>query len=105
MAQVSELFLEVRYQGDIARLYADHHLLADDFYNGRAWSIGLRRFLNAEDAKKFELHILPLRKDAPVYMELPRPAEFSANGQTEKLESIRLVPEYQLTINTGNRSP
>jgi beta-galactosidase len=103
MAHLSELFLEIKYQGDVARLYSDHRLLTDDFYNGQTWSIGLRRFLDPEGTGKFELHILPLRKDAPVYLELSNPADYSARGQVEKLDSIRLVPEYELVISTGSR--
>jgi galactose-1-phosphate uridylyltransferase len=102
-SHLSELFLEVKYQGDIARLYSNHRLLTDDFYNGQTWSIGLHRFLDPEGAGKFELHILPLRKDAPVYFELSKPSDFSANGQVEKLDSMRLVPEYELVIDTGSR--
>jgi hypothetical protein len=103
MSHLSELFLEVRYQGDVARLYSNHRLLADDFFNGQTWSIGLRRFLDSQGAGNFELHILPLRKDAPIYMELSSPAEFSATGQVDKLDSIRLVPEYELVIETESR--
>ncbi len=103
MAHLSELFLEVIYRGDVARIYADHRLLTDDFYNGLPWSIGLRRFLDQESTSKFELHILPLRKDAPVYLELPGPTDFSGREQVEKLDSIRLVPEYELVIDTGRR--
>ncbi len=103
MPHLSELFLEVKYQGDVARLYSNHRLLVDDFYNGQTWTIGLRRFLDVQSAGKFELDILPLRKDAPVYMELSNPAGFSAKGQVDKLDSIRLVPEYELVIDTGSR--
>jgi hypothetical protein len=103
MDHLSELFLEVNYQGDIARLYEDHRLLTDDFYNGLPWSIGLRRFLDPENAGRFELHILPLREDAPVYFELPRPPDFSGKSQVGTLDSIRLVPEYELMINTEGR--
>jgi hypothetical protein len=95
---LSELFLEVKYQGDVARLTADHKLLVDDFYNGKPWMVGLSRFLAPNDQTNFELSILPLRKDAPVYLELGRPPQFAANGQIDKLESLRLVPEYQLEI-------
>jgi len=103
MSHLSELFLEVKYQGDVARLYSNHRLLTDDFYNGLPWSIGLRRFLDPQNAGIFQLDILPLRMDAPVYMELSSPPDFSAKGQVDKLDSIRLVPEYQLVINTGSR--
>ena len=38
---LSELFLEVSYEGDLARLTANHKLLDDDFYNGKPWMVGL----------------------------------------------------------------
>lgn len=95
---LSELFLEVNYEGDIARLSVNHHLLDDNFYNGKPWWIGLSRFLAPNSSGSFGLSILPLRKDAPVYFELPQPPQFDRNGQIDKLNSIRLVPEYQLEI-------
>jgi len=98
MDGLSELFLQVKYQGDVARLYAAHKLLIDDFYNGQPWSIGLRRFMDTQHAQNFELSILPLRKDAPVYFELQDRPGFSSNGQIVNLEDLRLVPEYQLVI-------
>jgi hypothetical protein len=98
---LSELFLEVRYEGDLARLSANHKLLDDDFYNGKPWMAGLSRFLAPDGSGNFELSILPLRKDAPVYFELPQPLQFAPNGQIDKLDSIRLVPDYQLVITMG----
>jgi hypothetical protein len=95
---LSGLYLQVRYQGDVARLYSAHHLLTDDFYNGQPWLIGLDRFLDRRGSNTFELSILPLRQDAPVYFEIPDPLSFSPNGQVDKLDSLSLVPEYQLMI-------
>ena len=102
MENLSELFLEVDYQGDVARFYANHHLLTDDFYLGKPWFIGLNRFLGPKDASEFELSILPLRKDAPVNLEIPRLPDFAGNGQVDTLNAIRLVPEYQLVIGGGS---
>jgi beta-galactosidase len=98
MDGLSDLFLEVKYQGDVARLYAGSDLLTDNFYNGQAWSLGLRRFLGTNAANPLTLSILPLRQDAPVYFELPEPPTFSSNGQIDRLEDLRLVPEYQLVL-------
>jgi hypothetical protein len=95
---LSELFLEVTYEGDLARLSSNHRLLDDNFYNGEPWMIGLSRFLAPNGSGNFELSILPLRKDAPVYFEFPQPLQFAPNGQIDKLKSIRLVPEYQIEI-------
>jgi beta-galactosidase len=98
MDGLNELFLEVNYQGDLARMYADHRLLTDNFFNGLPWSVGLSRFLDARGSGNFELDVLPLRKDAPVYFEIPGRLEFPASGQVANLQSTKLVPEYQLQI-------
>jgi hypothetical protein len=99
---LSELFLEVNYQGDVARLSANHKLLVDDFYNGEPWTVGLSRFLARDGSGNFDLSILPLRKDAPVYFEFSQPVQFEQDGQIDKLDSVRLIPEYQLVITTGH---
>jgi hypothetical protein len=100
---LSELFLKLDYQGDVARLTADHKLLDDNFSNGTPWMIGLRRFLEDQGPTTFDLSILPLRKEAPVYFEFPSPLKFEPNGQADKLNEIRLIPEYQEEITTEPR--
>jgi hypothetical protein len=102
MNNLSELFLKIDYQGDVARLYTNHRMLTDDFYDGKPWFIGLRRFLDPNAAGKFELSILPLRKDSPVNLELPQHLDFSGNGQVDKLDAIELLPEYELVIGAGS---
>lgn len=98
MRGLSELYLDVGYSGDVARLSEGGRLLTDNFYNGQPWTIGLKRFLNPQGANTFELSILPLRSDAPVYFELAQPPRFAANGQIGTLDSMKLVPQYQLEI-------
>ncbi len=102
MTGLSNLFLEIKYQGDVARFSSAGGLLTDDFFNGRPWSIGLARFLSPSSAGSFDLNILPLRSDAPVYFELAKPAAFGPNGQIDRLESIRLVPEYELVLRASH---
>jgi len=104
MSDLSGLFLEVDYSGDVAQLSAAHRLLTDDFYDGYPWLVGLGRFLNPKGATTFELSILPLRKDAPVYFELPKPLSFPPNGQIDRLDGLRLVPEYQLILNSPGKN-
>jgi beta-galactosidase len=101
MDGLSDLFLEVNYQGDVAHLSAGGRLLSDDFYNGHSWMVGLKRFLPATGGREFELSVLPLRKDAEVYFELPKAIAFPPGGQIDRLDSLKIVPEYQLTIDTG----
>jgi hypothetical protein len=98
MNGLSELFLEVNYEGDVARLYAANLLLDDNFFNGQPWMVGLGRFLHQENRRSFDLSVLPLRSDAPVYMALGQKMKFGANGQTARLAGVRLVPEYELRL-------
>ncbi|HEY3706695.1 MAG TPA: beta-galactosidase [Terracidiphilus sp.] len=100
---LSNIYMEVTYQGDLARLDASKTLLTDNFYNGQTWSIGLREFL-ASNAHSFGLTIMPLRRDAPVYFELQHAPAFGSNGQAAGIERMRLVPEYQLVLTDGGAS-
>jgi beta-galactosidase len=100
MDHLSNLFLKVDYQGDVARLSAKGKLLDDDFYNGHPWVVGLSRFLSPQGAGTFELSILPLRRDSTVYFELPEAISFPSNGQIDKLNGLTLVPQYQLLLST-----
>lgn len=77
----------ISYRGDVARLYADGRLVADNFYYGRPFLYGLWRL--PEDCKRIELRVLPLQKDMPVYF--PREAETDMTGEevTEiKIENV-----------------
>jgi len=103
MDGLAEVYLEVNYQGDVARLSSGGKLLDDDFYNGTSWTIGMKRFLDPGKANQFELSILPLRKDAPVYLELQSPTRFAQNDQICTIDSLRLIPDYELVIATGDK--
>jgi beta-galactosidase len=95
---ISNLFLEVAYTGDVARLSAEGHLLDDNFYNGVPWAIGLKRYMPRSGFGPIELSIVPLRRDAPIFIEerfLPR---FGDKKQIVDLESVRLIPQYKFRI-------
>lgn len=79
------VLLNILYRGDVARLYADGKLIADNFYNGRPFLMGLWRL--PKDCQKLELRILPLQKDMPVYF--PREADTSKVG--EEVKSVTLT--------------
>jgi len=59
------LLLDIDYEGDVARLYADGKLLDDNFYNGRHFQFALWRL--PKTCRRLELRILPLQSDMPVY--------------------------------------
>ena len=70
-AASSRRLLRIDYRGDVARLYANGKLVADNFYNGRPFLYGLWRMPSG--CTELELRILPLQKSMPVYF--PREAD------------------------------
>ena len=95
-------FLEVHYTGDEARLQAGPQLLDDNFYNGTTWSMGLRQFKAELRLGPLALRILPIRKDAPVYLEQEFRPDFTDKSQAIELKNITIIPQYRFTIGTSN---
>jgi hypothetical protein len=99
LAGKDDLFLDVRYAGDVARLYAGGELLDDNFFNGTTWTVGLRRYAAQLARGPLELRVLPLRSDAPVFIPAAyRPRSFPPSGQVAEVQSIDAVPEYELVV-------
>ena len=76
--------LSITYQGDCARLYAEGKLIADHFQYGRPFLYGLWRL--PTNTKELELRIMPLQKDAPIY--LPREADKTPGERVKRIEMI-----------------
>ena len=98
ITNLGNLFLRIEYSGDVARLSQDGRLLVDDFYNGRPWEIGLNRFSSQGSVSTLSLSILPLRKDAPIYLEPEYRPDFAEQTQAVDLKSATLVPQYQFVV-------
>jgi len=97
LAGLSDFFLRVEYTGDVARLYCDRQLLADDFFKGTIWEIGLKRFM-VNCHPDLMLKITSLRKDAPVYVPHSAWPSFPPSGEIAKVNNIRLSPEYEFVV-------
>ena len=98
---LSDLFLNVGYLGDVARLSSGGNLLTGNFYNGLRWSVGLSRFIKDGGSAPLVLSILPLRKDAPIYIEDAYRPRFSSGAQIDELRNLELIPEYELLVDTN----
>ena len=86
-----DLLLRVRYVGDVARVYLDGRLLTDNFYNGNAFEIGLKRFSPEVYHKELLLKILPLRKDAPILLDAEAKPDFAGAGTAIALLAADVV--------------
>ena len=74
-------FLKIDYAGDCARIYANGKLIMDNFWNGKPMLVRMSDLAG----KKVELRILPLSKDAPIYLQKEQ-KEILNNSQTALLQ-------------------
>lgn len=90
---LNNLYLRINYTGNKARLYYNHQLLADDFYNGDLWHIGLNRLENTLENQPLKLEITPLQANDRVYFdkEAAKAAALKA-----VVKSVLVLPEYKL---------
>jgi hypothetical protein len=90
--------LRLHYVGDVARVMLDGKLMTDDFYNGNAFDIGLRRHAPGILKGDLRVAILPLRQDAPIYMAATARPDFSRAASVASLQSAEIIPRYQLQL-------
>jgi beta-galactosidase len=86
-----DLLLRFAYVGDAARLYLGGRLLTDNFYNGNAFEVGLRRYAPDAYRKELLLKILPLRKGAPIHLAADAWPDFGAADSAVRLERVEVI--------------
>jgi beta-galactosidase len=96
-SDMNDAYLQLDYVGDVARLFAGTELIDDGYFNGLTWEIGLKRF-SGKLQQPLTLTILPLRQDAPIYLESQYRPAIAAGAQVAELLRARIVPEYRLRI-------
>ena len=87
--------LRINYAGDVARVTLNGKLLDDNFYNGRVFDLGLKRYAPEILHGDLRLEILPLRKDAPVYIPAEARPDFGKADSIVKLAGIEMVNRYE----------
>ena len=87
----ADTLLRFHYTGDVARVYIGGKFINDDYYNGQPLDIGLRR--HAAELKNGELTIaiLPLQKNAPIYLPDPAKPDFGSADSVVALTRAELV--------------
>jgi hypothetical protein len=96
--------LRLSYAGDVARYLLDGRLLVDDFYNGRPFDLGLKRYAIALASGSLELAILPLRADAlkgakkRIFMAPSAWPDFGGAPDIARVNSLMVVPRYTVPL-------
>ena len=89
----SDVYLYIDFEGDVAEITRDGELMADYFYTGLTWRIGLKRFTKQLSSGEWILDISPMYKDAYVYLDKwPEMRDGKALG----LVRYSVVPEYRI---------
>jgi hypothetical protein len=87
--------LRLRYVGDVARLTLNGKLIADNFYAGREFDLGLQRYTPEIFTGDLRLEILQLWKDAPIYIEPKDRPDFGTTETLVKLLSAEIVQQTE----------
>lgn len=83
--------LRFHYVGDVARVTLNGRLIQDDFYNGNPFDLGLRRFAGDLAGAELRVAILPLRKDAPIYLAKESWPSFGSTDSKVELKSVEVI--------------
>lgn len=89
--QADRLWLTLETSGDVGRWWVDGQVVDDRFGDGTPWTIGLHRW---PSTARFELTLLPLAADLPVFLEegarVPGAALHSATVSAERHHTVKV---------------
>jgi len=92
-----DIYLRISYIGDVARVYLGDKLLTDNFYNGKTFELGLTRFSPDIYNQDLILKILPLQKNAPIYLPVDN-INFSDQMSIAELVGIEIEEKQTITL-------
>lgn len=90
--------LRIHYKGDVARVMLDGKFITDDFYNGKALEMGLRRHAPEILHGDLRIAILPLQRNAPIYMADGAWPYFGNSPAVATVPSVDIVPCYRVEL-------
>jgi hypothetical protein len=93
-----DLLLRIHYVGDVARIKLGDKLLTDNFYNGKPFEVGLRRFGKDVYKKGLTLEILPLSKGAPIMLPPGVKPDFGGKGSVLNLTGVDVVESQTVSL-------
>ena len=87
-----DVFVTVDYEGDQAELLLDGRKVADDYYRGEAWEIGLKRW---DFPQTLLLRIFAMPQGVPVFTDEPLAYE---NGRALRLNGVTAQEEFRIRL-------
>ena len=86
------------YEGDSAKLFKDEEIIADNFYTGQSWEIGLKRFYDrfgTANELKLRAELTPLCENDKIYLQNWPKME---DGKVCRIINILLIVQYRINI-------
>ncbi|MGW0788089.1 beta-galactosidase [Streptomyces sp. NPDC002911] len=96
-----EVLLRLSFTGDAARAYIGGRLVADQFWYGPEWEIGLRRFAGEAVEHGVEIRLLPRPRASKVCVDASVRAGLDAAQGTAALHAARLVPVHKAAVRSA----
>ena len=98
--EAQEVFLQINYVGDRAEMFLGSEMVADNYYTGQKWEIGLKRFIEQDGVRKTDhltLQVLlkPLCEKDQIYLEKWPSMN---DGCACQIEEINIVPQYRTIV-------
>jgi hypothetical protein len=95
-AGLSEIYLHIDYTGDVGRLSSKGHMLDDNFFDGRPWDVGLKRFLPGSFDAHLQLTILPFLHTDHIYLDAQAWRRLEGKAKIASVSGLELRPEYEV---------
>lgn len=97
---INDYFLDIDYMGDTGMAFIDGDLVADDFFKGLNWEIGLKQFIKSSENKEMQFYFRPIYKAAPFLVDLKPDVIpfFSKKPKLVEIKKVSLIPEFKSVI-------
>lgn len=97
---LDDIFLNVNYKGDRAMAFNNGKLVADHFYYGEPWEIGLKKFNIDERSGDLQFFFHPMYNKADYLVDFDKEKLFGSTSISQLLEvdGINVLPEYKAYI-------
>lgn len=95
------LLLSTKYAGDAARYYFDGKFITDNFYNGTSFDLGLWRLGAGASDKELLVKVLPMKKDAAIYLNEPAKLDFANADSIAKVLGTQIIEMHECALNVN----
>jgi hypothetical protein len=99
LENISNVYLDIKYNGDRAELFNGSRMAADYFNDNRIWTLGLNRLETSPEGKTLRLVIYDLSRSAKIFFDIP-PSKDAY--QETSIVNFGTRTEYKVNLKQAN---